>query len=131
MNEQASAWLSAVEGLPAAHARLKRVAVLNRDAPVVIRQQDGPGTLFYLDPPYLGQTRAAADVYTHEMTQAQHVELLDLIGNVQGKVMLSGYESDLHARRLGAWNRHQFVVPNQAAGGKQKRRMTEVVWCNY
>src|SRR5262245_46196307 len=31
MNEQASAWLTAVEGLPAVHRRLKRVVVLNRD----------------------------------------------------------------------------------------------------
>ena len=38
--------------MPAVHARLKRVVVLNRDALDVIRTQDGPGTLFYLDPPY-------------------------------------------------------------------------------
>src|SRR5260370_1411285 len=61
MNEQASAWLNAVEGLSAAHARLKRVAILTRNALDVIRQQDGPGPLFYLDPPYLGETRACDD----------------------------------------------------------------------
>ncbi|HET6573043.1 MAG TPA: DNA adenine methylase, partial [Fimbriiglobus sp.] len=40
MNEQASAWLSAVDGLPAVHARLRRVVILNRDARDVIRQED-------------------------------------------------------------------------------------------
>src|SRR5207249_7948232 len=54
MNEQASAWITAVEGLPAVHERLRRVVILCRPAVEVLRSQDGPGTLFYLDPPYLG-----------------------------------------------------------------------------
>ncbi len=44
MNEQVSAWLSAVEGLPEVHARLKRVVILNDDATKAIRQQDAPDT---------------------------------------------------------------------------------------
>jgi DNA adenine methylase len=131
MNEQASAWLNAVEGLPAVHNRLKRVAVLNHDALDVIRQQDGPGTLYYLDPPYLSETRTADDVYSHEMSLAQHAELLDTIRQCKGHVMLSGYPSVLYDTCLSSWTRHEFILPNQAAGGKQKRRMTEVVWCNF
>jgi DNA adenine methylase len=61
MNEQASAWITAVDGLAAVHARLRRVAVLNRDALHVIRQHDGPDTLFYCDPPYLPRTRTAPE----------------------------------------------------------------------
>ena len=131
MNEQASAWLAAVDGLPAVHARLRRVAVLNRDALDVIRQQDGPGTLFYLDPPYLGETRASAEVYAHELPAARHAELLALARSCRGRVMLSGYPSGLYGRELRDWSRHEFDLPNQAAGGRQKRRMTEVVWCNF
>jgi DNA adenine methylase len=131
MNEQASAWLSAVEGLPAVHARLKRVAVLNRDALDVIRQQDGADTLYYLDPPYLGPTRACDDVYAHEMTPEGHAELLEVIATCKGRVMLSGYPSELYDGRLRGWSRHEFVLPNQAAGGSKKRCMTEVVWCNF
>jgi DNA adenine methylase len=131
MNEQASAWLNAVEGLPAVHNRLKRVAVLNRNALDVIRQQDGPGTLFYLDPPYLAETRTADDVYNHEMNSVQHVELLDTIRDCSGKIMLSGYPSAMYDARLANWTRHEFSLPNQAAGGKSKRRMTEVIWCNF
>src|SRR4051794_37852271 len=131
MNEQASAWMNAVEGLPAVHARLRRVALLNRDALDVIRQQDGPDTLFYLDPPYLGETRAAADVYDKEMSHAQHVELLSLIRECRGKVMLSGYPSEMYDAHLSDWTRHEFSLPNQAAGGRVKRRMTEVIWLNF
>lgn len=133
MNEQASAWLSAVEGLPAVHARLKRVVILNRDALDVIRQQDGPQTLFYLDPPYLHETRAAKDVYEHEMTAEQHLELLRLLGEVKGKFMLSGYRSNVYDSKalLFGWHRTDFDLPNNSAGGKAKRRMTECVWSNF
>lgn len=131
MNEQASAWLNAVEGLAAVHARLRRVAILQRDALDVIRQQDGSDTLFYLDPPYLGETRTADDVYAHEMGLGGHAKLLETIRACKGRVMLSGYPSEMYDRSLKDWTRHEFTLPNQAAGGKQKRLMTEVVWCNF
>ncbi len=131
MNEQASAWLNAVDGLAAVHARLKRVAILNRDALDVIRQQDGPETLFYLDPPYLQETRACADVYEHEMGEKQHAALLTVIRECEGHVMLSGYPSGLYDDRLHDWTRHEFSISTQAAGGATKRRMTEVLWCNF
>jgi DNA adenine methylase len=131
MNEQASAWLNAVDGLSAVHTRLKRVAILNHDALDVIREQDGPDTLYYLDPPYLGETRTSEGVYAHEMNPNQHASLLDTICECKGRVMLSGYPSDLYSSRLSQWTRHEFAIPNQAAKGKQKRVMTEVVWCNF
>jgi DNA adenine methylase len=133
MNEQASAWLSAVEGLPAVHERLKRVVVLNRDATAVIDQQDGPETLFYLDPPYLKETRTAPEVYAHEMTEEQHRHLLMCCTEVKGRFLLSGYRSALYdefAATYG-WHRADFDLPNNIAGGKAKRRMTECVWTNF
>ena len=45
--------------------------------------------------------------------------------------MLSGYPSELYDRELSKWNRHEILAPNNAAGGKTKRKMTEVVWINY
>ena len=131
MNEQASAWLTCIEGLPAVHARLKRVVILNRDALDVIRREDGPKTLHYLDPPYLPSTRTAREVYAHEMTVGQHRELLDVVRGCRGKVMLSGYPSALYDRELAGWRPEQFQVANHAAGGKSKRRAQEVVWLNY
>jgi DNA adenine methylase len=131
MNEQASAWITAVDGLLVVHARLRRVVILNHDALDVIRQEDGPDTLFYLDPPYLPETRTATEVYAYDMTADQHRELLEVVCWCKGRVMLSGYPSEMYDRRLRGWTRHTFVLPNQAAGGRRKRRMTEVVWCNF
>jgi DNA adenine methylase len=50
---------------------------------------------------------------------------------VEGKVMLSGYPSALYDAALEGWSRHTLDLPNNAAGGKSKRRMTKVLWCNF
>lgn len=133
MNEQASAWLNAVEGLPAVHERLKRVVVLNRDALDVIRSQDGPRTLFYLDPPYLHQTRATTGEYEHEMSECQHRELLAQLNHIQGRFLFSGYHNPLYDDWAFQSNFacHEKAIHNHAAGGKTKRVMTECVWTNY
>jgi DNA adenine methylase len=133
MNEQVSAWLNAIEGLPAVHARLRRVLILNRPALDVIRSEDGPRTLFYLDPPYLHETRAAGGEYAHEMTDAQHGELLATLELIRGRFLLSGYRSEMYdlVATNNGWKRHDFELPNNSASGKAKRRMTECVWTNF
>lgn len=132
MNEQASSWLASVDMLPEVHQRLRRVVILNRPALEVIRSQDGPTTLFYLDPPYLPETRLAKGVFGEfEMTRQQHEELLDAITGLQGMVMISGYPSTLYDSRLASWVRHGFDLPNNAGRGKCKRRMTETIWSNF
>ena len=133
MNEQCAAWLSAVEGLPEVHVRLKRVLILNDDALNVIRKHDGPNTLFYLDPPYLHDTRVTTADYEHEMTRKDHCELLELLATIQGKFMLSGYHSALYdtfGEPFG-WRIAELETDCKSSGEKQKGRRTEVVWMNY
>ena len=132
MNGNVSEWLTAVDGLPGVHARLRRVCIENMPALDLIRREDGPGTLFYCDPPYLHDTRTSKDAYgCHEMTEADHRELLAALRACEGKVMLSGYPSELYESELAGWHRHDFDLPNNAAGGQVKRRMTECLWCNF
>jgi DNA adenine methylase len=132
MNGNVSEWVGAVDGLAAVHARLRRVALDNLPALEVIRREEGPQTLFYIDPPYLHETRTARKVYgPHEMTEEDHRQLLEALNGCVGKVMLSGYPSDLYDTALAGWARHTFDLPNHAAGGKSKGRETEVLWCNF
>ncbi len=131
MNEQASAWLNCVEGLADVHDRLKRVVVLCDDALIIIRQQDGERTLFYLDPPYVHNTRSTTDAYRYEMNESAHAELLATVQQCQGRVILSGYPNKLCDRALRDWNRHDRSIDNKVSGAKSKRIMTESLWCNY
>jgi DNA adenine methylase len=132
MNGNVSEWVGAVDGLPEIHARLRRVGLDCLPALTFIQKEDTPQTLFYCDPPYLHETRAATQCYgTYEMTEEDHRKLLDLLLQVKGKVILSGYPSHLYDTTLSQWTRHTLDVPNHAASGPKKRRMTEVAWCNF
>lgn len=134
MNNEVSAWLTAIEGLPQVHERLKRVLILNRDALEVIRSQDGPRTLFYLDPPYLHETRTTTTEYgDYEMTPEQHQGLLDTLAEIKGRFILSGYNSEMYdvMAKKHRWNRTDWVIDNKASGAKTKRVMIESCWRNY
>ena len=133
INGNASEWLSAVDGLAAIHARLRPVVIENMDALDLIRREDEPGTLFYLDPPYLHQTRVSRGAYANEMTNRQHECLLEALSRIRGKFILSGYRSTIYddIGGIAGWTRHDFNLANHAAGGKRKRRMTECLWCNF
>src|SRR5206468_2192982 len=85
MNAEVSAWLTTIEGLPAVHERMKRVLIRNQPALEIIESEDGPRTLFYLDPPYLHETRATTTEYgLHEMDKVDHARLLELLLTIKG-----------------------------------------------
>lgn len=135
MNELASAWWNAVDGLDAVYERLRRVIVLKSDAIKVIKQQDGPDTFFYLDPPYVQETRTTKDSYEFEMSDDQHIELLTALMSVEGHFMLSGYPSRLYEdfvkkNQLDWWNA-DFDLPNNASSKATKERNIERIWMNY
>jgi DNA adenine methylase len=132
INEHANAYLGAVDGLRAVHARLRRVVVERMDALKLIVRDDHPDTFFYLDPPYVHDTRQSTDLYgPYEMTDDQHAELLDIVNGCKGKVVLSGYDNKLYDDALSHWHRLTFDKANHTAGGKAKGRRTEVLWLNY
>jgi DNA polymerase I-like protein with 3'-5' exonuclease and polymerase domains/site-specific DNA-adenine methylase len=132
MDERKSGFLTALDNLPVVSGRLRNVRLRNKPAVEVIKGEDGPQTLFYLDPPYVKGTRASPEVYRHDdMGEADHRELLDALQSVKGKVMLSGYPSELYDEMLAGWNRNEWPVKNHGATGDRKRHMTEVLWCNF
>lgn len=131
MNEQASSWLTAVEALPAVANRLKRVVIMCDEATKVIRTQDGKNTLFYLDPPYVHESRVTTSDYDFEMSTDQHIELLETIKNCEGSVLLSGYPNDLYDRHLKDWRTIDIIIDNKASSAKVKPRKTERIWMNF
>jgi DNA adenine methylase len=109
------------------------VTLENRDAAEVMRAHDSPGTLHYVDPPYLPETRSAGNrrrgaayhCYLHDMKASEHPPLLDLLVALEGMVVLSGYPSALYDHRLSGWRR---VEREAMADGAKPRK--EVLWIN-
>lgn len=118
-------WANYPDALLALIDRMQGVAIENKDAISVIHQHDGPETLFYVDPPYVFGTRSdgAAD-YAHEMTDADHCGLAEVLHAVRGMVVLSGYPCALYDDELYAdWIR----IERRALADGAKAR-TEVLW---
>jgi len=134
MNEQVSAWLTTVEGLPVVHERLKRVVVRHRGFDELIPSEDKESTLFYCDPPYLHETRSTTTEYgKFEMSEKEHMLLLKRLAALKGKFMLSGYRSEMYAQFAESfgWRRIDWDLPNNSASGASKERKTESLWLNF
>lgn len=107
--------------------RFRGVVIENRDALQVMAANDGAGVLHYVDPPYVMATRAdAGQDYAHEMTDAQHGDLLAFLRGLKGRVMLSGYPHPAYDAALAGWRRVERV---SLADGARKR--IEVLWLNW
>lgn len=125
-----NAWWTAIDQLPAIVERLKRVQILHQPAIEAIQRFDRPDALIYCDPPYLHETRDpnSRDVYGIEMSECDHRLLGETLNSCQSKVVLSGYPSSLYDEMFGSWQRVEFDIANHAAGGRKKKRKTEVLW---
>ena len=117
--------------LPAIIERVTEWQIENRPALECIAYHDKALTLFYMDSPYLPESRTSPQVYEHEMTYDDHVEYLHRVKDLRGLALISSYRNDLYDSELKGWNRHEFEIANHAAGGKEKKRMTECVYCNF
>lgn len=115
----------------AAADRLRGVSLESMDAlDLIDRYGRDPETLIYLDPPYLGSTRARKG-YAHEMhLPEEHRRLAEVVQDLPAMVMLSGYASDLYDELYSSWDRHE--IPTFTGQGNNERRgRTEVVWANF
>lgn len=118
-------WTTYPESLTAAIERFAGVVVENRDALVIMGQHDGANTLFYVDPPYMAETRDKGSDYNHEMDDSDHAALLERLKTLAGMVVLSGYPHPLYDAALSDWQR---VEKKALADGARER--TEVLWIN-
>jgi hypothetical protein len=102
------------------------VIVINTDATRFLKEYQFRGREFvYADPPYLMETRKSGKLYNFEYTDDQHIELLDVLVDLPCMVMVSGYWSDLYAKRLKEWNVRLFEAATRQG------LATEWVWFNY
>jgi DNA adenine methylase len=125
-----SRWLGGVEDLPNIAQRLLRVQIENRPALQVIRLYDSPRTLFYCDPPYIHDTRGDSKAYGHEMTDAQHGELANILNDAHGMVAISNYPCELMDKLYPApkWRK---TVADAKTNHATKGQRTEVLWTNF
>ncbi len=128
-----NAWNTMLEVLPKLADRVKDTTILNQDFREVMADYDRRDLLLYLDPPYLTTTRSkgSGDIYSHEMSEKAHREMLELCNISKGKVVISGYYSELYKNTLKNWNMVKKEIPNHSSQSKSKERREECLWFNY
>jgi DNA adenine methylase len=132
----ADRWFARQEGLVAIYERIRTVQLECRDALDILKQWDTPDTTFYCDPPYMLSTRGNNRYYAVEPGDEWHYDLLAVLAEVRGCVVLSGYDHPAY-RALGeiGWTVDTYGqdttmdVANSSLKGKVRKRV-EVVYRN-
>lgn len=118
-------WKDLPARIEATIARLADAEIESIPALAIIERYATIDTLIYADPPYVLSTRSHKKLYAHEMTDADHLTLLDALDAHPGPVVLSGYHCALYDDRLAHWQTREKKV--QAEKGNTR---TEVLWLN-
>jgi DNA adenine methylase len=136
MAEAPSSWNSVLAMLPEIHQRVMRVQIEQKDFRSIINDYDSPETYFYCDPPYVPETRRDGK-YNHELTLQDHQDLVQMLLNIKGQAMLSGYAHPVHRPLEEAgWERRDFETTCTATGRtrgsrhitKEQLKRIETVW---
>jgi DNA adenine methylase len=116
-------WRNYPAVIPEIIERLRGVIIENRDASDVMLAYDSGETVYYVDPPYVAETRDNGRDYRHEMTDSDHIRLAELLHSLRGSVVLSGYDSTLYHRLYADWRRVERATHADGA-----RDRVEVLW---
>jgi DNA adenine methylase len=118
-------WTKLPDRILAVVERLRGVEIRNREALEIIKYYDHPDVLLFLDPPYVLGTRNRK-YYLHEMTDSEHIEMLELLNKHSGAIVLSGYDHPIYSERLKHWHKETIQT-----AGEHGKRHTEVLWMNF
>ena len=119
-------WFNKVDALHQIRDRFKHVLIHNREYSYILDFYDKPNTLFYIDPPYLMETRTGGDRYKYELSREQHIDLVNKLLNIKGKAILSGYKNDIYAElEKNDWQRVDFNMMLCSKNAKNYNRQRE------
>ena len=139
MPQTVKSYLSKIhESLPFAIKRLQGVQIDNVSFEKVIERYDSKDTLFYLDPPYVHDTRSesATDTYDFEMDNEMHKNLVEVLLNLKGKAIVSGYDHSIYdSISEGKWKKIPLGKFSKGASkvesGEKREKGEEMLWINY
>lgn len=119
-------YLSSINKLESISLLLENTVISDLDALEVINKYDSRDTLYYLDPPYLAESRKSYNDYLHEYSYENHKQLLNTIKNIKGKVVISSYDNELYRDELRDWEVKSSIRTTTANNTGEKRK--ELIW---
>lgn len=127
--ETVSKWNNAIQKLYEVAAVIRsNFQITNFDFLECIEKCDFDGAFFYCDPPYPAETRASFNDYKYEFTTEQHISLASRLHNIQGKAMISSYNSELYNQLYADWYKIELPIRKNNIRSSE---VQEVIWMNY
>lgn len=123
----ATDYRSAVKILESFSTRFRNVMIENLDFRKIIDTYDSPKTLFYIDPPYRGREIR----YKGNFTDKDHIDLANMLKNIQGKAIVSYYSDPLINELYSAWNLVTKEAYVGAVNKEHRRKETELIFLNF
>jgi len=131
MSCSVSRWLGGLEGLEEIAERLLRVQIESLPALDMLQRYDDPDTLFFLDPPYLAESRSCKKAYgAFELSEEGHRNLAEDLRSCKARVAISGYSSPVMDELYKGWRK--VVAPSKRNNSSTKgSTRAECLWMNY
>lgn len=120
------------------HDRIKNCQIENLDWRQCFKDYDHSDMVWYIDPPYY---QTSGGMYENELLDSEHVQMLDMIQDLQGFVAISGYPNELYNSykwdKIVSWEQNSsslgiaFTGTNNLDKFKnqlQRQKVTEVLW---
>ncbi|RWX00937.1 DNA adenine methylase [Flavobacterium cerinum] len=104
--------------------------ITNDDIFNIIKRLDTKRTFFYLDPPYLLETRGSQDDYKYEFGIEDYKRLAMVLNNIKGYAMISGYDHELMNELFESKGWIKIKFPSKKNNIRSKQ-VTECIWINY
>jgi len=134
MNENISAYLSAVDSLYDFHLRISKIEFRDMDYKDFLKKFDKKETFCYLDPPYLKETRIAGGYSVEpENSEEFHTNLLNFLPSLKCNFMLSSYPNELYSNFIKKYGWHLVEIPvkKHSSSKKNKPKTNEWIIMNY
>lgn len=133
MGQAVSAWKTNIDkNLPIVIDEFRKVEVYNYDFLDCINKFDSKNTIFYLDPPYVSESRKNKKVYTDELEDKRHQELIEKMLTIKGNAILSGYENNIYTElEEKGWKKEAINIKSSSTPKGEKTRRKECIWYNF
>ncbi|WP_270159990.1 DNA adenine methylase [Clostridium estertheticum] len=135
MSQNVSAWLNKIdEVIPDIIEKLRTFQITNDDALDCIDYWDSSDTVFYVDPPYVMNTRGSKNMYEIEYSDTEHSNLINKLIHVKGSAIVSGYDSQLYEPLLQMpWEKEIISSVTKMAGAKRIKinKGEEIIWYKF
>ena len=120
---------NAVDQLNEVGELVKTWIIENLDYKTCITRFDSPATVFYCDMPYY--LPGKRECYQDSFTLDDHNALAELLGNIQGRALVSHYKDNIISELYEGWNCYEYESFKGSSNGDRKPRTQECLFTNY